>query len=257
MADLLLRGHSIGHVDAVLFDKDGTMSLSEPMLRSLAVERIDCCLELAEQIPGNRGRRADLQDLLERAYGVRAQGVHPAGTTAVASRDQNLVSTATVLVQVGFGWPDALAISEAVFERTDSLHGQGSCHPPQPTDGLRSCLERLCGAGVRCGVISNDHVDGIEAFLASHALEAFFSGIWSAEHHPRKPDPAAVESLCRSMDVPPDRCALIGDADSDLRMARAASVAVVLGYRSGWSQPLQLDGGFLQLDHWQDLQVRA
>ncbi|WP_370515503.1 hypothetical protein [Cyanobium sp. Copco_Reservoir_LC18] len=50
-------------------------------------------------------------------------------------------------------------------------------------------------------------------------------------------------------------CALIGDANSDLRMARAAGVPVVLGYRAGWRRPVALDGSFLQLDHWRELAV--
>jgi phosphoglycolate phosphatase-like HAD superfamily hydrolase len=37
--------------------------------------------------------------------------------------------------------------------------------------------------------------------------------------------------------VAPERCALIGDANSDLRMARSAGVAVALGYSTGWRQP--------------------
>jgi phosphoglycolate phosphatase len=48
-------------------------------------------------------------------------------------------------------------------------------------------------------------------------------------------------------------CALIGDADSDLRMARAAGVPVVIGYRSGWRHPPQLEQGSMVLHHWDEL----
>jgi phosphoglycolate phosphatase len=166
---------------------------------------------------------------------------------AVASRDQNLVATATALAQVGLGWPEALATAEAVFARTDGLHGQGSAQPPTPTPGLRPLLETLRQAGVRCAVISNDHVEGIEAFLAAHGLASHVQAIWSAEHQPRKPDPAAVHGLCGEL----------GDANSDLRMARAAGVPVVLGYRAGWRRPAALDDSFPQLDHWRELSVVA
>jgi phosphoglycolate phosphatase len=106
-------------------------------------------------------------------------------------------------------------------------------------------------------VISNDHVDGIEAFLAAHDLASYVQAIWSAEHQPRKPDPAAVHGLCKELGVAVESCALIGDANSDLRMARAAGVPVVLGYRAGWQRPVELDSSFLQLDHWRDLAVVA
>ncbi|WP_254946222.1 HAD family hydrolase [Cyanobium sp. AMD-g] len=259
MVHLSLRGTPLPcgdrPLEAVLFDKDGTMSQSEPMLVALAQARVFHCLALADLAAGDPERHRDLGDLLHRAYGLAPEGVHPAGTMAVASRDQNLVATATALVQVGLGWPEALAMAEAVFARTDALHGQGSEQRPAPTAGLRPLLETLLRAGVRCAVISNDHVEGIEAFLAAHDLAAYVQAIWSAEHQPRKPDPAAVHGLCAELGVAVESCALIGDANSDLRMARAAGVPVVLGYRAGWRRPVELDASFLQLDHWRELTV--
>ena len=240
---------------AVLFDKDGTISHSEPMLVALAQARIFHCLELADLADRDPERHRSLSDLLHRAYGVSAEGVHPAGIMAVASRDHNLVATATALVQVGLGWPEALATAEMVFARTDALHGQGSEWRPSPTPGLRRFLETLQEAGVRCAVISNDHVDGIESFLEAHDLTVFIQAIWSAEHRPRKPDPAAVHGLCHQLGVAVERCALIGDANSDLRMARDAGIPVVLGYRAGWRRQAELDASFPQLDHWQELAV--
>ncbi len=261
MVHLSLRGLPLPcgdrQLEAVLFDKDGTISHSEPMLVALAQARVFHCLALADLATDDPERHRDLGDLLHRAYGLASEGVHPAGTMAVASRDQNLVATATTLVQVGLGWPEALAMAEAVFARTDALHGQGSEQRPAPTAGLRPLLESLRLAGVRCAVISNDHVDGIEAFLAAHDLVSYVQAIWSAEHQPRKPDPAAVHGLCAELGVAVESCALIGDANSDLRMARAAGVPVVLGYRAGWRRPVDLDDSFLQLDHWKELAVVA
>lgn len=259
MVLLSLRGTPLpcrnGSLAAVLFDKDGTMSHSEPMLVALAQARVFHCLELADLAHRAPERHRGLADLLHRAYGLSADGVHPAGTMAVASRDHNLVATATALAQVGHGWPEALAMAEAVFARTDGLHGQGSDHRPQPTPGLRPLLESLRSAGVCCAVISNDHVEGIRSFLEAHDLEPFFQGHWSADHRPAKPDPGAVHGLCRELGVAVERCALIGDANSDLRMARQAGVGVVLGYRAGWLRSAHLDPSFPQLDHWQELAV--
>ncbi|MCS5694217.1 HAD family hydrolase [Cyanobium sp. FGCU-6] len=261
MVHLLLRGESLGitspPIDAILFDKDGTLSHSEPMLRALAEARVFHCLALAPEAGCPPEQHDLLHDLLKRAYGMREAGIHPAGTTAVAARDHNLISTATALTQVGLGWPESLALSEEVFALTDRLHGQGSDAPPQPTEGLVKLLATLREAGVRCGIISNDHLEGIHQFLGHHGLTPYFEAHWSAEHRPRKPDPGAVLGLCNELGVPPERCALIGDANSDLRMGRSAGVAIVLGYRAGWSQPVDLDPSFTHLDHWRDLDVVA
>ncbi|MFM7265969.1 MAG: HAD family hydrolase [Cyanobium sp.] len=260
MAHLQLRGLPLGppgwEIEAVLFDKDGTMSHSEPMLEGLAQERINACLRLALPHLEPTGRHSsELQELLGRAYGLRTGRIDPAGITTVASRDHKLIATATALTQVGVGWPDALALSEQVFALTDALHGQGTGHRPQPTPGLGPFLASLRQAGIGCAVISNDHEAGIQAFLAAHGLQDRFQGLWSADHRPAKPDPRAVHALCAELGVEPSRCALVGDADSDLRMALGAGVPVVLGYRGGWREPPVLREHSPRLSHWSELQV--
>ena len=259
MAHLLLRGLPLGppgwEIEALLFDKDGTLSHSEPMLQLLAWERLGQCRRLAGPQLSGPDSLEELNTLLMRAYGISAGGVDPAGITAVASRGHNLIATATVLSQVGLGWPDALALSEQVFALTDMLHGQGSRHRPQPTPGLEDLLASLGQAEIACAVISNDDEQGIRAFLGAHGLQENFQSFWSADHKPAKPDPGAVKALCRELGVAPERCALVGDANSDLRMARAAGVPVVLGYRSGWRQPPALDRNVPQLCQWSELGI--
>lgn len=260
MPHLLLRGLPLGppgwEIEAVLFDKDGTMSHSEPMLEALAEERLRHCLQLvAGRIaPDHLG---ELRNLLARAYGTSSGRIDPAGITAVASREHNLIATATALSQMGLGWPDALAFSEQVFALTDGLHGEGSPKRPQPTPGLAAFVAALRQAGIGCAVISNDHEAGIRGFLSTHGLQERFQGLWSADHRPAKPDPRAVHALCDELGVAPGRCALIGDADSDLRMARAAGLPVVLGYRGGWRQPPLLRAEGPRLEHWNELTVAA
>lgn len=242
-------------IRAVLFDKDGTISHSEPMLTALAESRILHCLEQTFDSAG-QANREDLKDLLHRAYGlIPEQGLDPAGLTAVAAKDHNLISTATALTQVGLGWPEALAIAEKVFAITDELHVDGSLPKPEPTQGLVKFLAELQSHGVICAIISNDHEQGIQAFIARNRLNSLIQAIWSADHRPRKPDPGAVQGLCQSLGIPPGDCALIGDANSDLHMARAAGVGVILGYSSGWRRPLDLDPSFPQIQHWEQLSI--
>ena len=257
MAKLLLRGIELGPVEAVLFDKDGTLSISEPQLITLAKARVFLCLDQVA-----RDLRPQLQDLLERAYGLKdgGQALCPAGITAVANRDHNLISTATALAQIGLGWPDALAISESVFAEADRCDGRREGrHTSSTTEGLLPFLQQLQAQGVRCAVISNDDIAGIEHFLASHQLGSYFSGLWSAEHRPRKPDPAAVHGLCAVLGVAVEQCALIGDANSDLRMAVAAGIPHqrAMGYTAAWSSAPPLNEPHPLIHHWDELKVEA
>jgi phosphoglycolate phosphatase len=264
MAELLLRGEGLGDVQAVLFDKDGTLSISEPQLLTLAKARVFLCLERVEP-----DLRPELHRLLLRVYGLRslpgrasdvAAAICPAGITAVASRDHNLIATATALVQVGLGWPEAFALSEQVFVEADGADARRvtagqSRATSATTEGLQVLLEQLHAAGVRSGVISNDDTAGIEHFLVSHGLATYFQGYWSAEHRPRKPDPAAVHGLCAVLGVEPEHCALIGDANSDLRMAVDAGIPHrrAIGYVAAWSLPPPLAASHPRLRHWSEL----
>ncbi|EAQ76797.1 MULTISPECIES: HAD family hydrolase [unclassified Synechococcus] len=256
MVELLLRGQPLGSVEAILFDKDGTLSLSEPGLLALSRARLQACLE---HVP--EANRPQFQSLLERAYGLLGDQLHPAGTTAVASRSHNLISTATAFCQVGLGWPDALAHSEAVFADIDREHIQG--HGARPgeaylaplTEGVKPLLLELHRSGVLLAVISNDDSEGIHRFLGGHGLSELFQEIWSAEMRPAKPDPAAVHGLCSRLGVSTSNCALIGDASSDLRMAERAGVALALGYSAGWTSRPPLPEHLPRLDHWRELQL--
>lgn len=241
----------------MLFDKDGTLCRSEPMLLALAQARVFHCRQLLRKRHPELAQAvlADLGPRLEATYGVEGNSIHPAGTTAVASREHNLISTATALAQLGLGWPEALDLAGEVFQHSDSVLAKDASLAPQATPGLHELLERLCGVGVACAVISNDERQGIEAFLGSENLRSHFLVLRSAGDAPRKPDPGAVIALCRELGVEPGRCALIGDANSDLVMAERAGVAVVLGYSAGWLRRPPLASRFQQLSHWQELEV--
>ena len=115
MAKLLLRGLPVGTVSGVLFDKDGTLSHSEPGLIKLAEARLDqavCCFQGKQ---ANAERIAKLRGMLAEAYGLSAEGVHPGGIIAVAARHHNLISTATVFCLLGEPWPQALALANDVI----------------------------------------------------------------------------------------------------------------------------------------------
>jgi phosphoglycolate phosphatase len=257
MVSLILRGQPLlsagqpADIEAVLFDKDGTLSHSEPHLLDLAITRLRHCVRLSDS-----ANKEGLADLLTRAYGLHPEhnSLNPAGTIAVAARDHNLISTAVALTQVGHGWPESLVLAEETFRRADLERPPGVA-VAQPTEGVVDVLRALRQNSVLCAVISNDDTAGIQRFLGAHQLTEDFTAIWSAEHWPRKPDPESVHALCRILGVPPSRCALVGDANSDLHMARAAGVAVVIGYRGGWRQALDLEQTYPGLDHWRELLV--
>ncbi|QEY32121.1 HAD family hydrolase [Synechococcus sp. RSCCF101] len=250
MAWLSLRGDRLLEVDAVLFDKDGTLSISQPHLLALGHCRLRACASLLPDEPAKA-----VEPLLRQVYGLGHAAVEPAGVLAVASRHDNLIATASTLRHLGLSWPDALAVAEQAFDACDADrpgrdHGESAL-----SDGAGELIQALQTSGVRCAVISNDSADGIRRFLAHHHLLERIDAIWSADDRPRKPDPAAVAELCRRIGCRPERCALIGDADSDFTMARGAGVPLTLAYLSAWSEPPTLARAHESLHHWQEISV--
>ncbi len=259
MAHLSLRGHSLGLIQGVLFDKDGTLSHSEPHLIQLADARTNEIIRVFASRGASSDVQAELKGLLQRAMGRCDSGLIPDGTLAVASRQHNLLSTATLLCLFDLSWPQALVLAEDIFDTVDHLHKQSSTtsslSPRTPLPYSKELLKELHSAGVICAVISNDTQHGIEQFLQDHGLRHFITGIWSADDTPCKPEPGAVHGLCKKLQLDPSQCALIGDADSDLLMARRAGIGCALGYVAGWHRPPDLTSHQYLIHHWQELRV--
>ena len=259
MAHLSLRGHSLGLIHGVLFDKDGTLSHSEPHLIELADARIDEILRVFASRGASSDTQVQLQGLLKRAMGRCDSGLIPDGTLAVASRQHNLLSTATIFCLFDLSCPQALVLAEEIFDSVDHLHKQNATKAPlsarTPLPHSKEFLNELHNAGVICAVISNDTRHGIKQFLQDHGLSDFITEIWSADDTPCKPDPGAVHGLCKKLHLDPSQCALIGDADSDLLMARRAGIAYALGYVAGWNRTPDLTSHQHLIHHWQELKV--
>jgi len=259
MARLLLKGIPLVNIDGVLFDKDGTLSHSEPHLIHLGEQRIRAACQAWNHANPSFAGSNQLVEMLKQSYGLTPEGVRPDGILAVASRQHNLIATATVFALLDVPWPQALRLAEQAFavaeESITPTDADGEAPPIPLLPDARRLLMDLRRAGILCAVISNDSRQGIDHFLKGHGLHHTVDAIWSADHHPCKPDPEAVHRLCASLQLDHRRCALIGDADSDLLMGRQAGVAVTLGYVAGWRQPPRLSAHEHLIHNWSDLQV--
>ena len=256
MVDLLCKGDRIGPIHGVLFDKDGTLSHSEPHLLKLAEARITTALEL--WVAGGKPKSAcdTLHRNLKQAFGWNQSGLDPAGTLAVASRRDNLTSMATVFCLMNCSWPEAHRLAMNSFNQVDqSLSDRPEVINPL-LPGTAKLIQKLVAAGIKLAVISNDTEQGIQQFLKSHGLSKSFQTCWSADHSPAKPDPKAVVQLCAQLDLQPSMCVLIGDAETDLQMAKDAGVGLAIGYSGGWRSKPELPSATHLINDWNDLSIQ-
>ena len=79
------------NIEAVIFDKDGTLANSQIFLRNLAQKRARL---IDAQIPG-------VQEPLLMAFGVESDRLNPAGLMAVGTRLENEIAAAAYVAETG------------------------------------------------------------------------------------------------------------------------------------------------------------
>ena len=259
MAELLIRDSSVGFIKAIIFDKDGTLSNSEESLLELAKNRIDFAVAKLKKLKINNFKIFLLRKLLNSIYGLKNQALSANACLAIASKEQNIISTATILTLFGFDWSESLSISQTIFDEVDIFlsNNQNNIQKKRTLiSGAFDLLVALKNNGVSIALMTNDTQAGIEEFIYGNKLEGLFDYLWSAENKPSKPNPKAVIELCKRMKINPSECALISDADTDLKMAKEADVPIRIGFTGGWKTPPNLTEKQFIIEKLNELHIR-
>tara|TARA_B100001250_G_scaffold56652_1_gene43807 strand:- start:225 stop:1013 length:789 start_codon:yes stop_codon:yes gene_type:complete len=240
MPELLIRNNSVGLIKAIIFDKDGTLSNSEEYLLELAKARIALSETKLKKLKINNFKIWLLRKLLISVYGLKDNSILANASLAIASREHNIISTATIFSLFGFDWFKSLSISQSIFDEVDIIISNKNDNIKKSRTLISGALDLLVSLkdkGISIALMTNDTQAGIEKFICKNKLEGLFDYLWSAEDKPSKPNPQAVIELCKKMNLPPSECALISDADTDLKMAKEADIPIVIAFTGGWSHP--------------------
>jgi phosphoglycolate phosphatase len=129
---------------------------------------------------------------------------------------------------------DALERGLEIFERCYAEEsGLRSAFYP----GVLTGLDRLAGAGVPMGVVTNKAARFTHDLLGRADLSRYFSVVVSGDTLPvKKPDPAPVLHACAQLGVAPEAALFIGDSRHDVAAGHAAGCAVwcvPYGYNEG------------------------
>lgn len=202
------------NIEAVLFDKDGTLSNSTPFLKIIGQKRahlIEIC------VPG-------IQDVLLRTFGLIDNTLDPAGLLAVGSRYENEIAAAAQIVGEGHGWDAALSIAKSSFHQADLLVTSKSPQTPL-FPGVQNFLDRLLTCGLKLGLLSADSSINVSDFVQTYHLATYFQFVMGIDQPPGKPDPVLVHMACDALNVSPKRLLVIGDAPVDIQLAHAGYTA--------------------------------
>ena len=58
------------------------------------------------------------------------------------------------------------------------------------------------------------------------------------------------------MKIDPSECALISDADTDLRMAKEADIPIIIGFTGGWKNPPTLTENQIIIEKLNELTIQ-
>ena len=228
MATICCSGHTFEHIQAVLFDKDGTLANVESYLIALGQLRSQL---IEAELPG-------LRPTLLSAFGLKGSAIDPAGLLAVGSRYENEIAAAACIAATGQGWIAAIAIAQKAFQQAaSSLAPKVTQTPLLP--GALSLLKQLKGAKVKLGIVSSDTHTEVAAFVEHYQLTEVGWYCGAAPDVLPKTHPDFLQVACEAMGVSPAATLVIGDSAADLALARQGS-AGFLGMTGGWQQSPQL-----------------
>jgi phosphoglycolate phosphatase len=99
-----------------------------------------------------------------------------------------------------------------------------------PVDGADACLAALEARGMRVGVLTRGSRPYAMAALRCAGLDGRFDAMVCRDDHPEeeaKPNGKAMRRIASLLDVPPERCLVVGDHLMDLTCARSVSAGFV------------------------------
>jgi phosphoglycolate phosphatase len=245
LATIRCRDVTFVNIEAIVFDKDGTLEDSQVFLRELGQKRSRL---IDAQIPG-------IGEPLLMAFGIEGNTLNPTGLMAVGSRRETEIAAAAYIAETGRGWIESLAIARNAFEEADSYLKDAANTTPLFVGSLE-VLKFLCEAGLKLGILSAASTSRVQAFVKRHQLEPYIQLQQGVDEGPSKPDPTLFLQACQTLGVEPASTLMVGDSAGDIEMARRAGAGGCIGICWGTPEAAHLetaDVAIVQLDEIQVL----
>jgi len=210
-------------VQAVVFDKDGTLADSNEFLKMLGRRRSRL---IDAQVPG-------VQEPLQLAFGLEEGGINPSGLLAVGTRQENEIAAAAYVAETGRGWVESLKIAASAFAEADSYLLRKAENTPL-FEGALACLQRLANARVPLALLSADTSAHVKDFVEFNQLGPYFQALVGSDGNVGKRDPELLRQLCAQLEVPCESILVIGDSPLDIAIAQAVNAVGCVGVTWGW-----------------------
>jgi phosphoglycolate phosphatase len=238
------RDVTFPNIEAIVFDKDGTLEDSQVFLRELGQKRSRL---IDAQIPG-------IGEPLLMAFGINGEKLDPTGLLAVGSSRENEIAAAAYIAETGRGWLESLAIARNAFEEADRYLKDAANTSPLFAGSLE-VLKFLSEAGLKLGILSAARTARVEAFVKRHQLEPYIQLQQGVDEGPSKPNPILFLQACQTLGVEPSSTLMVGDSAGDIEMARRAGAAGCIGICWGTPEAAHLETADVAIAQLDEIQV--
>jgi phosphoglycolate phosphatase len=244
LATIRCRDVTFPNIQAILFDKDGTLEDSQVFLRELGQKRSRL---IDAQIPG-------IGEPLLMAFGINGDTLDPTGLMAVGSHRENEIAAAAYIAQTGRGWLESLAIAHSAFAEADRYLKEAANTSPLFA-GCLEVLKFLSDSGLKLGILSAASTVRVQAFVKRHQLEPYIQLQQGVDDGPSKPDPSLFLQACQTLMVEPAATLMVGDSAGDIEMARRAGAAGCIGICWGTPKAAHLEAADVVISQLDEIQV--
>jgi phosphoglycolate phosphatase len=244
MVSVSCNGVVFENVDAIVFDKDGTLANSQNFLIHLAEKRAAC---VEAEVPG-------LEQQVLQAFGIENGQINLAGLMAVGTRDETEIAIAPLITQTGHAWSQAREIARTAFLKADQLLPRKADFTP-PFVGIVELLETC--RSLKLGILSSDTEENVRDFVDRYHLTPFFQLQMGSQPGLSKPDPQLLELACKALEVLPRNTVVIGDAIADIDLAHSGGAIGCIGVTWGGVTTSQLGSANAIAHHISDIRLLA
>lgn len=246
MVTVQVQDRQFQNVEAIVFDKDGTLANTESYLIQLGQKRSRL---VDAQVPG-------VQEPIQMAFGLENGCLNPESMLAIASRRECEIATAGFVAETGKPWMESLNLVQSSFEEAAGYLNPKCEHTPL-LDGVLEMLQQIAQHPVKVAILSSDITENVEAFIQHHQLSDMIHLGRGVQGLMGKPDPKLFLDLCAELQVNPANTLMVGDSAADIQMAIAAQAAGNVGVTWGWQTQIHLPMADVEADSPSQLEVRA
>ncbi|MGK7896357.1 MAG: HAD family hydrolase [Xenococcus sp. (in: cyanobacteria)] len=244
MIRLICKDKIFSDIEAIFFDKDGTLEDSRIYLNQLVAERIRLL----------SSHKIGIEDYFPKIFGFKAGKIDPKGLMAVGSRQDNELAAAALIASSGCGWYQAKEIAAQAFTQAAK-----NVTPTKESSSLFSgtlpLLKELIKAKLQLGIVSADSLTGINRFVNQEQIKDYFKVLIGSDRDLQKPNPKLYLKACRNLGIEPQKTLMIGDSVGDIIMAQEAGAAGTIGI--SWENPSteHLSQADTTITHLEDIKI--